>query len=333
MLESVKLDQVPIPELWKKLDSSPEGLSAEEARGRLARFGHNELPEEKGSPLLKFLSYLWGPIPWMIEIAIILSAVVRHWADFYIILVLLMTNAVVGFWEEYQAAGEIAALKAQLALRARVRRGGAWMVVASRELVPGDLVRLRIGDIVPADARLLEGDPVEVDQSALTGESLPVTHASGEAVYSGSIIKRGEIDALVYGTGRNTYFGKTAGLVEEAHTVSHFQRAVLKIGDYLILIAVALVTLILGVALYRGDPMLRTLEFVLILTVAAIPVAMPTVLSVTMAVGARILARAQAIVSRLVSIEELAGMDLLCSDKTGTLTARFPVLDPPDFLI
>ncbi|MGA7540046.1 MAG: plasma-membrane proton-efflux P-type ATPase [Steroidobacteraceae bacterium] len=329
MQESVKLDQLPLPELWKKLESSPAGLSAEEARRRLERFGYNELPDEKVNPLRKFLSYLWGPIPWMIEIAIILSALVRHWADFYIILVLLITNAVVGFWEEYQAAGAIAALKAQLALRARVRRGGAWTVIASRELVPGDLVRLRIGDIVPADARLLEGDPIEVDQSALTGESLPVTHASGEGVYSGSIIKRGEIDALVYGTGRNTYFGKTAGLVAAAHTVSHFQRAVLKIGDYLILIAIALVVLILGVALYRGDPMLRTLEFVLILTVAAIPVAMPTVLSVTMAVGARILARAQAIVSRLVSIEELAGMDLLCSDKTGTLTQNRLTLGTP----
>ncbi|HVS75820.1 MAG TPA: plasma-membrane proton-efflux P-type ATPase, partial [Steroidobacteraceae bacterium] len=199
----------------------------------------------------------------------------------------------------------------------------------SRELVPGDLVRLRIGDIVPADARLLEGDPIEVDQSALTGESLPVSHASGDAVYSGSIVRRGELDALVYGTGRNTYFGKTAGLVEEARTVSHFQRAVLKIGDYLILVAIVMVVLILGVALYRGDPMLRTLEFVLVLTVAAIPVAMPTVLSVTMAVGARILARAQAIVSRLVSIEELAGMDLLCSDKTGTLTQNRLTLGSP----
>ncbi|MGA7540043.1 MAG: plasma-membrane proton-efflux P-type ATPase [Steroidobacteraceae bacterium] len=328
MLESLKVDQLPLPELWTRLESPPEGLSPEEAHRRLGQYGYNELPEEKVNPLLKFMSYLWGPIPWMIEIAIILSALVRHWADFYIILVLLVTNAVVGFWEEYQAAGAIAALKAQLALRARVRRGD-WSVVPSRELVPGDLVRLRIGDIVPADARLLEGDPIEVDQSALTGESLPVTHASGEAVYSGSIIKRGEIDALVYGTGRNTYFGKTAGLVAQAHTVSHFQRAVLKIGDYLILMAIVLVMLILGAALYRGDPMLRTLEFVLILTVAAIPVAMPTVLSVTMAVGARILASSRAIVSRLVSIEELAGMDLLCSDKTGTLTQNRLTLGQP----
>lgn len=329
MLDPVKLQQLTLPELRQRLESPPEGLSAEEAARRLEQYGYNELPEKKVNPLLKFVSYLWGPIPWMIEIAIVLSAVVRHWADFTIILVLLVTNAVVGFWEEYQAAGAIAALKAQLALRARVRRSGGWTVVPSRELVPGDVVRLRIGDIVPADARLLEGDPIEVDQSALTGESLPVAHAAGDAVYSGSTVKRGEIDALVYGTGRNTYFGKTAGLVEEARTVSHFQRAVLKIGDYLILIALAMVLLILGVALYRGDPMLRTLQFVLILTVAAIPVAMPTVLSVTMAVGARILARAQAIVSRLVSIEELAGMDLLCSDKTGTLTQNRLTLGPP----
>jgi H+-transporting ATPase len=187
-------------------------------------------------------------------------------------------------------------------------------------LVPGDVIRLRSGDIVPADARLLSGDPVHVDQSALTGESLPATRKSGEAVFSGSIIRQGEIGALVYATGTNTYFGKTAELVQEAHTVSHFQRAVLRIGNYLIVLAVALVTVIIVVAIVRGDPILTTLQFALVLTVAAIPVAMPTVLSVTMAVGARILAKKKAIVSRLVAIEELAGVDVLCADKTGTLT-------------
>ena len=195
--------------------------------------------------------------------------------------------------------------------------------------MPGDVIRLRLGDIVPADARLLAGDPVEVDQSALTGESLPVTRKPGEAVFSGSIIRQGEIDAMVYATGANTYFGKTAQLVQEAHTVSHFQRAVLKIGDYLIILAVALVVLIFAVALFRGDPILTTLEFALVLLVAAIPVAMPTVLSVTMAVGARLLAKKEAIVTRLSAIEELAGVDVLCSDKTGTLTQNKLTLGDP----
>ncbi len=321
--------KVSVAELEAQLGTSSNGLSQEEAQKRLTQYGYNELPEKKENPVLKFLSYFWGPIAWMIEAAAILSAVVRHWEDFYIIMALLLMNAGVGFWEEYQAGNAIAALKARLALEARVKRDGKWTTVPARELVPGDVLRLRIGDIIPADARLLEGDSVEVDQSALTGESLPVTRSSGEAVYSGSILKRGEIDAVVYGTGKNTYFGKTAKLVEEAHTVSHFQQAVLKIGDYLIVIAVALVALILTVALFRGDKMVTVVEFALVLTVAAIPVAMPAVLSVTMAVGARVLAGKKAIVSRLASVEELAGMDVLCSDKTGTLTQNKLTLGTP----
>jgi H+-transporting ATPase len=298
------LKSLPLSDLEKKLESSPDGLTQAEAEKRLTQYGPNEIEEMQTNLLLKFLSYFWGPIPWMIEIAVILSGMVRHWPDFFIILVLLFSNAIVGFWEEHQAGNAIAALKAQLAIKARVKRDGKWVTPAARELVPGDIIRLRLGDIVPADARLLEGDPVEVDQSALTGESLPVTRKSGEAVFSGSIIRQGEIGALVYATGENTYFGKTAQLVEEAHTVSHFQRAVLKIGNYLILLAVVLVVVIISVAIFRGDPILTTLQFALVLTVAAIPVAMPTVLSVTMAVGARLLAKKQAVVSRLVAIEE-----------------------------
>ena len=309
--------------------ASSVGLTQEEARRKLEQTGYNELPEKHVNTFLKLLTYFNGPIPWMIEAAAILSALVRHWPDFFIILVLLIANAVVGFWEEYQAGNAIAALKAKLALQARVKRDGQWTTVPARELVPGDLIRVRLGDIVPADANLLDGDPVEVDQSALTGESLPVTHKTGELVYSGSIIRQGEVDAEVTATGPKTYFGKTAQLVAEAHTVSHFQKAVLKIGDYLIALAVVLVVLILAVALFRGDPMTETLQFALVLTVAAIPVAMPTVLSVTMAVGARLLAAKQAIVSRLASIEELAGMDVLCSDKTGTLTQNKLTLGDP----
>jgi H+-transporting ATPase len=323
------LKSLPMPELMAKLRSSPEGLSRAEAQRRLTQYGPNEIEEKKTNPLLKFLTYFWGPIPWMIEAAVILSAVARHWPDFFIIFLLLLANAVVGFWEEHQAGNAIAALKAKLAINARVKRDGEWTTPAARELVPGDVIRVRLGDIVPADARLLAGDPVEVDQSALTGESLPATRRSGEAVFSGSIIRQGEIDALVYATGTSTYFGKTAQLVQEAHTVSHFQRAVLKIGDYLIILAVALVAVIITVSLFRGDPILTTLQFALVLTVAAIPVAMPTVLSVTMAVGARLLAKKEAIVTRLAAIEELAGVDVLCSDKTGTLTQNKLTLGDP----
>jgi H+-transporting ATPase len=323
------LKSLSMPDLQAKLGASPDGLTEVEAQKRLAQYGANEIEEKKTNEILKFLGYFWGPIPWMIEAAVILSAVARHWPDFGIILLLLVANAVVGFWEEHQAGNAIAALKAKLAIKARVKRDGTWIELAAHELVPGDVVRVCLGDIVPADARLLAGDPVEVDQSALTGESLPATRKPGEAVFSGSIIRQGEIGAMVYATGAKTYFGKTAELVQEAHTASHFQRAVLKIGNYLIILAVALVTVIIAVAVFRGDPILTTLQFALVLTVAAIPVAMPTVLSVTMAVGARLLAKKEAIVTRLSAIEELAGVDILCSDKTGTLTQNKLTLGDP----
>jgi H+-transporting ATPase len=313
----------------ERLDSSDDGLSQPEAARRLIRYGPNEIPEKRANPLLALLTYFWGPIPWMIEIAVILSGVLRHWPDFSIILVLLLANATVGFTEEHSAGKAIDALRAQLAVTARVKRDGRWVNPPARELVPGDVIRLRMGDIVPADARLLSGDEVQVDQSALTGESLPVTATAGDAVFSGSIIRQGEIGALVYATGTNTYFGETAELVQDAVTVSHFQEAVLKIGKFLIILALALVAVIVVVSVLRGDPILTTLQFALVLTVAAIPVAMPTVLSVTMAVGARLLAKKHAIVSKLVAIEELAGVDVLCSDKTGTLTQNKLTLGDP----
>jgi H+-transporting ATPase len=311
---------LPVPELIIQLGTSLDGLSKTEAQDRVAKYGYNELVEKQVNPVLKFLSYFWGPIPGMIIVAAVLSGILRHWPDLGIILVLLIMNAVVGFREEYQAGNTIAALKEKLAVQARVKRDGSWMQIPARELVPGDIIRLRIGDIIPADARLLEGDPVQVDQSALTGESLPVEHKAGDVVYSGSILKQGEIDALVYATGQYTYYGKTAELVQGAETRSHLQRAVMKIADYLIFIAVALAVVILAVALFRGDKILVVLQFALVLTIASVPVAMPAVLSVTMAVGARLLALKEAIVTRLASIEELAGVDVLCSDKTGTLT-------------
>jgi len=314
------LKDLPVTELMKRLSTSTDGLNQRESQDRLEKYGYNEIEEKRVSPLLKFLSYFWGPIPIMIIIAAILSAVLRHWPDVGVILALLVVNAVVGFREEYQADSAIAALKKNLALKAKAKRDGEWASIAARELVPGDIIRLRIGDIIPADAKLLEGDPVQVDQSALTGESLPVEHKSGDAVFSGSILKQGEIDAIVYATGQDTYYGKTAELIKSAQTRSHLQRAIIKIADYLLIIAAALAVLIISVAVSRHDPLLQVLQFVLVLTIAAVPVAMPAVLSVTMALGAKMLAAKQAIVTKLTAVEEVAGIDVLCSDKTGTLT-------------
>jgi H+-transporting ATPase len=306
-----------------------KGLSNDEVARRLEQYGTNALKEEKESPLRKFLGFFWGPIPWMIEVAAILSAVLQRWEDFAIIVVMLLLNAGVGFWQEFKADNAIALLKQKLALTARVLRDGQWQDVPAAQLVPGDIVWIKLGNIIPADVTLLEGEYLSVDQSALTGESLPVDKKVGDVAYSGSMAKLGEMKAVVTATGMKTYFGKTAGLVQKATTTSHFQRAVLKIGNFLIFVTLALVILIMGVALFRHDPFGETLLFALILTVAAIPVALPAVLSVTMAVGAERLAKMKAIVSRLVSIEEMAGMDILCSDKTGTLTQNQLTLGDP----
>ena len=327
--EAIDYSALSIEDSLKMLSASSEGLSDKEASNRLTDYGYNEITEKKVSPFLKFLTYFWGPIPWMIEIAAILSAIVHHWADFGIIVFMLLINAVVGFWQEYKADNAIELLKEKLALDARVLRGGKWQVIPARELVPGDIIRIRLGDIVPADVKLVKGDYALVDESALTGESLPVEKYAENLAYGGSIIKQGEMDALVTATGMNSYFGRTAKLVAGATTKSHLQKAVIKIADYLIMITIALVVVILGVALFRHEPFLETVQFVLILTVASIPVALPAVLSVTMAIGAGNLAQKKTIVSRLEAIEELAGMDILCSDKTGTLTKNELTLATP----
>jgi H+-transporting ATPase len=314
------LEGASIEQVEQTLSTSKNGLTADEAKRRLEDYGYNELAEKKESLLLKLLSYFWGPIPWMIEAAAVLSAVVGHWEELYIILFLLVFNAAIGFWQEYKASSALDALKEELALKARVLRDGAYVEIPARELVPGDLVRILQGDIIPADVTLVEGKYLSVDQSALTGESLPVDKASGDPAYSGSIARQGEMTGYVIETGMRTKFGKTAKLVQQAGAVSHLQRTVLHIADYLIYISLGLAALLVIFQLFRGDSPITIFQFVLILVVASIPVALPAVISVTMALGALALSKEKAIVSRLQSIEEMAGVDVLCSDKTGTLT-------------
>jgi len=315
-----ELKKLSIGDTFKKFSSSKDGLTGASVKERISKYGYNEITEKKVNPFVKFLSYFWGPIPWMIEVAAILSAVIHHWEDFWIIFALLLLNAVVGFWQEYKADDAINQLKKKLALTARVLRDGKWSQIHSRELVTGDVVRLRLGDVVPADIKLFSGDYLSIDESALTGESLPVEKQASDLAYSGAVVRQGEMEGMVVATGINTFFGKTAKLVEGAKTISHFQKAVIKIGHYLIVLAAFMIALIFLVSFFRHESFLDTLQFALVLTIAAIPVALPAVLSVTMAVGASVLAKKKVIVSKLIAIEEMAGMDILCSDKTGTIT-------------
>ncbi len=328
-LDADKVRSLEAEALLTYLKSNEKGLSSAEAQARLDFYGLNTIQEKHKSNLLKFLSYFWGPIAWMIEIAAVLSLIVHHAEDFIIIVFMLFFNAIVGFWQEFQAGNAIEQLKKNLALKARVFRDEQWISVDASQLVPGDQVVIRLGDVVPADIALLKGEYLSIDQSALTGESLPVDKRTGDLIYASSIAKQGEMEGVVTSTGAYTYFGKTAKLVSSAKTVSHFQKAVIQIGDYLIFMSLALVAVLVLVGLERQLPVMELVQFALILTVASIPVALPAVLSVTMAVGAIKLAKLKAIVSRLESIEELAGMDILCSDKTGTLTKNKLTLGDP----
>ena len=297
-----------------------DGLTSSEAEKRLGHYGPNTLEEKKKSEWDVLLGFFWGPIPWMIEAAAVMALLVGDYGDFVIIASLLLFNAGLGFWEEHQASNALGALKNALARKARVLRDGRWSELDATRIVPGDVVRIRLGDVVPADCTLVEGAFLSVDESSLTGESLPVSKKIGAVVYSGSIAKQGEMVALVTATGSKTLFGRTAKLVATAGSASHFQSAVMKVGDFLIALAAVLAIILVTVQLSREENFLRVAEFVLILLVASVPVAMPAVLSMTMALGAQMLAKSKVIVSRLEAIEEMAGMNILCSDKTGTLT-------------
>lgn len=313
----------------RELDVDPEqGLSESEARERLGRYGENKLEEEHTNPLLRLLKHFWGPIPWLIEAALLLVAVISllpsgesRWLDFAVILAMLVINVAISYWHEGRAERSIAALKEQLAPRARVVRGGEQQELDAANLVPGDILRLRLGDVVPADACLLEDQTLSLDESALTGESLPADKAGGEQIYSGTSIKQGEAVAVVNATGGHTRFAGIVGLVQEAGEESHFTRAVQRIGYFLIALTIVILTAVVLVALLvYGNPILTVLVFAVGVLIASIPAAMPAVLSATMTVGAQRLAQYKAIVARLTALEEIAGLKTLFVDKTGTLT-------------
>src|SRR5579885_2928772 len=317
-VEEIKKDK--IEDLFLKFSTNKEGISSQEEKKILQVYGYNEIEEKRVNPVRKLLGYFWGPIPFMIEIAAILSALISHWEDFWVIISLLSINGAVAFFQEHKADDAINLLKKKLALQVRTIRDNTWGEIPAKELVPGDVIRVRLGDIIPADVKLFEGEYLLVDESALTGESFPVEKLVSDVAYSGSVVQKGEMTALTVSTGMKTYFGKTAKLVEEAKTKSHFQKALIKIGNYLIALATALIVVVFLAAMFRQESIPETLQFALVLMIAAIPAALPAVLSVTMAVGATVLAKKQALVSKLVAIEEMAGVDILCADKTGTLT-------------
>jgi len=308
-----------------------QGLSNTQVEKRIEQYGYNETEEKEESFLQRLMRRFWGPIPWMIEIAALLSALVQKWEDFFIIIVMLLVNVGLDFLQEHRALNALKALKARMVQEVTVLRDSIYSHIPARELVPGDLIKLRIGDIVPADVQLLNGDYLLIDQSSLTGESLPVSRRKNEIAYANTIVKQGEMLAVVVNTAASTRFSNVVSLVASAQLKerSHFQKMVIQIGNFLILLTISMVLLIIMVSLFRHDPLLEIARFAMVLTVAAIPVALPAVLSVTMAVGAVNLARKKAIVSKLTAIEELAGVDIFCSDKTGTLTEnKMQVAEP-----
>ncbi|KAJ8081869.1 hypothetical protein AAF712_004768 [Marasmius tenuissimus] len=334
--EKVDLETIVIEDVFKLLQCDENGLSAEEAKRRLELFGPNKLESEEQNAFLQFLSFMWNPLSWVMEAAALVAIALSNgegrapdWPDFVGIVLLLFINSAIGFYEERNAGNAVKALMDSLAPKAKVKRSGTWSEIESAELVPGDMVAFKIGDIVPADCRLTEAINVSIDQAALTGESLPQSKKTGDQCFSGSTCKQGEAEGVVISTGANTFFGRAASLVgQDDDTTGHLQKILAQIGSFC-LCAIGLFVLLEIVILYPKFKYTyrRGLDNILVLLIGGIPIAMPTVLSVTLAVGAQQLAKYKAIVTRITAIEELAGVTILCSDKTGTLTTNKLTID------
>jgi plasma-membrane proton-efflux P-type ATPase len=309
-----------VPDTLASLKVNPEaGLARAEVDVRRKQNGYNEVAETKGHPVLQFLKKFWGISAWMLELIMVLSAVLGKYSDLVVVSALLVINAALSFMQESRAAGVVAALRKRLQVNARVRRDSSWQIIPARELVPGDIVRVRPGDIIPADVKLLTG-ALSVDQSALTGESKDADKKLGEVLSSGSVVRRGEGNGVVMLTGAKTYFGRTTQLVQEARPKLHIEAVVAKVVRWLFLIVGALLCVVVLLSLIRGSPLLEMVPLMLVLLMSAVPVALPVMFTVSMAVGAKELARRGVLVTRLSAAEDAATMDVLCVDKTGTIT-------------
>ncbi|OZJ06030.1 hypothetical protein BZG36_01106 [Bifiguratus adelaidae] len=341
--EKFDLSTMELGDVYQILQTSGEGLITQEARARLEKFGPNKLEHREQNPILQFLGFLWNPLSWVMEAAVVVAIAFSNgpvsgvnqpsdWPDFIGIIFLLLANATIGFWEERQAGNAVQALMDSLAPEAKVKRNGEWKSVDSSELVPGDVVSMKLGDIVPADARLITANgQVSIVEAALTGESLPVIKKPGDEIFSGSTVKQGEAEAAVIGTGINTFFGRAAKLVGNSNDeMGHLQSILAKIGNFCMctigIFLVLEIIVLYGVYHYEYR---RGINDFLVLLIGGIPIAMPTVLSVTLAVGAKQLAEQKAIVTRITAIEEMAAVTILCTDKTGTLTLNKLVVDKP----
>lgn len=322
---------ISLEETLKTLQTSIDGLPESEAGNRLRTFGYNQIPETKKNPFLDFLLRYWGPMPWLLELAMGLSFILGHYLEGIIIFVLLTMNAVIGHRHSRSSQKAVELLKKKLAVRAKILRDGKWLVKDAREIVPGDVIAVKLGDIAPADAVIVNGE-LSVDQSALTGESLPVSAHQADIIYSGSVIRQGEARCAVVNTGGNTFFGKTAELVRIARPKSHQDEVMMAIVKYMMYLGIAASAVVSLYALVMHIGILTILTFVVIFLMGAVPVALPAVLTIVQAVGAMELAKKGALVTRLDSIEDAASIDVLCLDKTGTITQnRLTVTDSIPF--
>ena len=318
--EAPDIASLSIPDTLLALTVNAEtGLTSTDVETRRKQYGYNEVTEQKSHPFLQFLGKFWGISAWMLELILILSVVLRKYSDVAVVGTLLVINAVLSFVQEHRAAGVVEALRQRLQVNARVLRETNWQVIPARELVPGDIVRVRSGDIVPADVKLLTG-MVSVDQSALTGESRDVNKTAGDVLSSGSVVRQGEGNGVVLLTGARTYFGRMTELVQQARPKLHIEEVVARVVRWLFMIVGTLLGVVIVLSFIRGTQLLEVLPLLLVLLMSAVPVALPVMFTVSMAVGSKELAKRGVLVTRLSAIEDAATMDVLCVDKTGTIT-------------